>query len=264
MFTLLPRHTLFGHRGASAHAPENTLAAFRLALEHGADAIELDAKLSADGFVVVIHDQTVDRTTNGHGKVNELTLNELKKLDAGSYFDVAFRGEPLPTLEDVLTAVGRHTYINVELTNYASPLDSLPEKVAELVRRHELVSRVMFSSFNPVALRRVHKALPETPIGLLAFPRRAGALARSWAGRMLVPQQALHPELGDVTERLVAYAHNTRRRIHVYTVNDPADIRRLFAMGVDGVFTDDPRLARSVISGQWSVDSGQLPKTGER
>ena len=120
------------HRGACKYAPENTIASFDLAVEQGADAIELDAKLSADGKVMVIHDQTVDRTTNGKGKVNQLTHQELKQLDAGSFFDPRFSGERIPTLDEVFESVGRKIFINVELTNYASRHDELVPLVDEL------------------------------------------------------------------------------------------------------------------------------------
>lgn len=246
-FLDLPRPVIIAHRGASAHAPENTLAAFELALRQGADAVELDAKLTADGQVVVFHDQTVDRTTGGKGRVKDLSLAELRKLDAGSHFDCAFRGEPIPTLDEVFKAVGQLTYINVELTNYSSLTDNLPEKVAALVRRHKLTRRVLFSSFNPIALVRIRRLLPDMPIGLLAFSGRKGALARSWIGRWL-SYQALHPEVSDVTAALVANAHRRGCRVHVYTVNRSDDMRQLFAFGVDGIFTDDPVLARQALT----------------
>ena len=144
LFDHLASPIIFAHRGASSYAPENTLAAFELALRQGADAIELDAKLTADGQVVVIHDQTVDRTTAQKGNVHDFTLEQLQKMDAGSHFDIAFRGEPIPSLEQVFETLGQHLYINVELTNYASINDALPEKVAELVKRHNLGQRVLF------------------------------------------------------------------------------------------------------------------------
>ena len=130
--------TIFAHRGSSVHAPENTLSAFKLAISHHADAIELDAKLCATGEVVVIHDQSVDRTTNGSGKVLELPLTALRELDAGSWFGTDFQGEGIPTLDEVFEVVGRKIFINVEITNYATPFDDLPQKVVEIVRRHGL------------------------------------------------------------------------------------------------------------------------------
>jgi len=243
----LPRPTVFAHRGASAYAPENTLAAFELALRQGADAIELDAKLTADRQVIVMHDATVDRTTEGKGRVRDLPLAEIRKLDAGSHFDVAFKGEPVPTLDEVFKAVGQLTYINVELTNYSSPFDDLAERVAALVRRHKLQTRVLFSSFNWIVLARVRRQLPEAPIGLLALPGRGGMLARSAVGR-LFGYQALHPERSDVTPMLVKQAHRRGERVNAYTVNAEDDMRRLFGLGVDGIFTDDPVLAQQVLS----------------
>jgi glycerophosphoryl diester phosphodiesterase len=154
----LPRPTVFAHRGASAYAPENTLAAFSLALRQEADGIELDAKLTKDGHVVVIHDPTVYRTTGAQGWVKDMTLAELRALDAGSHFDVAFKGEQIPTLDEVLSAVGRLAFVNIELTNYVSPFDELPEKAARIVKKHNLADRVMFSSFNPVAPGQTYAA----------------------------------------------------------------------------------------------------------
>lgn len=248
MLAELPNPIIFAHRGASAHAPENTLAAFELAVRQGADAIELDAKLTADGQVVVIHDRTVDRTTEGTGKVARLPLAALRELDAGSHFDVAFRRERIPTLAEVFEAVGRETYINIELTNYAQLIDRLPEKAAGLVKRHGMGGRVLFSSFNPLALLKIGRLVPEAPLGLLALPGKAGALFRSQAGR-LIPHQALHPEKGNVTPALVEWVHQSQRRVHVYTVNEPESMRRLISWKVDGIITDDPVLARQVLAG---------------
>ncbi len=243
MFNDLPRPILFAHRGACSYAPENTLAAFELALRQGADAIELDAKLCADGHVVVIHDQTVDRTTDGQGNVRDLSLSSLRQLDAGSHFDVAFKGEGIPTLDEVFKAVGHITIINVELTNYASISDALPDKVAALVKRHKLSRRVIFSSFNVIALRRIHRLLPEVPLGFLALPGSKGWIVRSWIGKLLVPYQTLNPEFNDVTPRLIASQHQRGRGVLTYTVNKEEDLQRMFELGVDGVFTDDPLLA---------------------
>jgi len=247
MLSALPRPTIFAHRGSSAHAPENTLAAFKLAIEHQADAIELDAKLSLDQVPVVIHDQTVDRTTQGTGEVRQMTLAELRELDAGEFFDSTFRGEKIPTLEEVFETVGKRIFINIELTNYASPGDPLPYIVAELVRKHGLEGQVLFSSFNPLALLRVRKVLPQVPRGLLALPGASGAWARSWL-RRFVPCEAIHPEYQDITPRFVQRIHRAGQRIHAYTVNQQEDMRRLFGMGVDGIFTDDPLLARQILA----------------
>lgn len=246
LFANLPKPAIIAHRGASAYAPENTLAAFKLALEQGADAIELDAKLSADGQVVVIHDQTLDRTTPVTGRVQDFIMADLHRMDAGSHFDIAFQGEPIPTLDEVFKAVGQLTYINVELTNYATLHDKLPEKVAELVKHHKLQQRVFFSSFYVFNLIRIRRLLPEVPVGLL--------LPSGWKGKLshfistgLLRYQSLHPGLRDVSLRLVKQTHKKGRLLFVYTVNQEEDMRRLFEMGVDGIFTADPIQAQKVL-----------------
>jgi glycerophosphoryl diester phosphodiesterase len=247
MLTSLAQPVIFAHRGASAHAPENTLAAFDLALEQKADAIELDVKLSADGRAVVIHDSTLDRTTGTHGRVKDLSLAELQSLDAGSFFSERYGGEKIPTLEDVFEAVGKRTVINVELTNYTTPRDQLVETVCMLVKKFGLQKHVLFSSFFASNLSKARAYLPEVPRGLLAFDGWLGAWARSF-GFNFGRYQALHPYLKDVTPQQVQRVHRLNRRIHVWTVNAAEDMRRLFHWGVDAIFTDDPQLAVQVRS----------------
>jgi glycerophosphoryl diester phosphodiesterase len=247
MLISLPQPVIFAHRGASAHAPENTLAAFELALAQNADAIELDVKLSADNQVVVIHDPTVDRTTANPGRVKDLSLRQLQSLDAGSFFSQKYRGEKIPTLEEVFEAVGKCTFINVELTNYNTPRDQLVEAVCTLIKKFGLEQRVMFSSFFASNLSKARAYLPEVPRGLLAFNGLLGAWARSF-GFNFGSYQALHPYLKDVTSQQVQRVHRLNRRVHVWTVNAAEDMRRLFHWGVDAIFTDDPQLAVQVRS----------------
>ena len=246
MLTDLPRPVVFAHRGASAHAPENTIPSFELALTQGADAIELDAKLTSDGQIVVFHDATIDRTTEGTGRLAQKTLAELRSLDAGSSFSDQFRGTKIPTLEEVFEAVGKKIFINVELTNYATPRDALVEKVCALVRKHGLEKSVIFSSFFASNLKQAERFLPEAPRGLLALGGWTGAWARSF-GFSFGEYAALHPYLTDVNAQQVSRVHQLKRRIHVWTVNKPEDIARLNSWGVDGIFTDDPKLALQVI-----------------
>src|SRR5512139_1882961 len=138
MLESLSQPIIFAHRGASVYAPENTIAAFKLAIAQQADAVELDVKLSADGQVIVIHDSTVDRTTNGHGKVQDMTLAELKALDAGSFFSSQYAGEKIPALEEVFEAMGKRTFINIELKNHRSHGEDLVETVCMLVKKHQM------------------------------------------------------------------------------------------------------------------------------
>jgi glycerophosphoryl diester phosphodiesterase len=247
MLTSLSQPVIFAHRGASAHAPENTLAAFELALVQNADAIELDVKLSADGYAVVIHDPTVNRTTGSQGRVSDLSLQQLQALDAGRFFSEKYRGEKIPSLEEVFEVLGKRTFINVELTNYNTPRDSLVETVCMLVKKFGLQKRVLFSSFFALNLSKARAYLPDVPRGLLAVNGFLGAWARSF-GFNFGRYQALHPYLKDVTVQQVQRVHRLNRRIHVWTVNAEEDMRRLFHWGVDAIFTDDPQLAVQVRS----------------
>jgi len=238
----LPQPVIFAHRGSSADAPENTLCAFELAIEQGADALELDVKLSSDGAVVVIHDTTVNRTTGGQGRVKDLSLTQLRSLDAGSFKEARFQGEKIPMLEEVFEAVGRRTFINVEFTNYNSLNDRLVETVCMLVKRFDLQDRVLFSSFFALNLMKARGLLPEVPRALLALPGFLGAWSRSF-GFTFGAYDAMHPNFRDVTPQRVQCTHRLNRRIHVWTVNPEDDMRRLYGWGVDGIFTDEPRRA---------------------
>ncbi len=241
MLDTQPRPIVFAHRGASAYAPENTLEAFRLAYRQGADGIELDAKLSADGEVVVIHDAGVERTTDGNGRVASLELSQLRSLNAGISHPNEFNNVHIPTLSEVFEAVGQNGIINIELTNYSTPHDLLVEKVCDLVIRHGLQMRVLFSSFLGRNLSKAADRLPEVPRGLLALPGWKGVWPRSF-GFMFGDYQALHAHVSDIEQQQIQRVHRLRRRIHVWTVNNPDDIRRLNDWGIDGLFTDDPLL----------------------
>lgn len=245
MFNKLSHPIILAHRGASAHAPENTLAAFELAIQQGADGIELDVKLCADDHVVVIHDPTVDRTTGVHGRVQDMTLQELRSLDAGSFFSEKFKGEKIPSLEEVFDKAGKRTFINVELTNYNTPRDHLVESVCVLVKKFSLQKRVLFSSFYAANLSRARGYLPDVPTGLLAWRGLPGTWARSF-GFAFGKYEALHPNLGDLTQQQIYYVHRLQKRIHVWTVNKEEDMHRLFKWGVDAIITDDPQLAVKV------------------
>jgi len=246
MFKQFSKPLVIGHRGACALAPENTIASFKLAVEHGADFIELDAKLSSDGVVMVIHDPTVDRTTNGTGTVNQMTLAQLKELDAGSKFDIKYAGEKIPTLDEVFKAVGKDILINVELTNYASQTDQLIPEVAELVKANGLEERVLFSSFLPGNLKWIHQLLPDAPVGLLCLEGFAGSFSRSFFA-MSVSPHIIHPYLMDVNPKYVAKEHKRGRRVHTWTVNYEDDVRSVVSAGVDGIFTDNPKVTREIM-----------------
>jgi glycerophosphoryl diester phosphodiesterase len=241
MWNDLSAPVIVAHRGDKAFAPENTLSAFRQAAEKGADAVEFDVKLSADGQVIVLHDQTVDRTTNGAGNAAKLSLAALRELDAGVQFPGQFPGEKIPTLDDVFTEYGRRLYMNVELTNYSTPNDALVSKVVALVRSHELEKRVLFSSFLSGNLEKARRFLPEVPRALLTLPGLMGLWGRNFGWRGDVA--ALNPYMSDITAGLVDRVHAAGKRVYAWTVIAEADIKRMIGLGVDGIITDDPALA---------------------
>lgn len=242
MLELFPHPILLAHRGDLANAPENTLPSFSQAIQKGADGVELDAKLTADGHVIVIHDPTVDRTTNGNGKVASFTLEAIRELDAGAWFDSQFAGTKVPLLEEVFETVGRNKLINIELTNYSSPKDGLTQKVCELIKRHNNGQQIIFSSFFSSNLKIAAQVLPDVPRGLLAMPGLLGLWARSF-GFMFGDYQALHPHISSTSKEQVSRAHRVKRRVHVWTANTPEEVNRLKEWGADGIFTDDPAVA---------------------
>jgi len=227
-------------------APENTLAAFLLALQAGADGIELDVMLSRDKELVVIHDSTVDRTTDGTGKVSDLPLSALRELDAGARFGEEFRGEKLPTLAEVFETVGGKMRINVELKNYAHPLDDLTSRVIALTERFHLADSVLLSSFNPINLSKARRQNPKIRRGLLVSP---GDRLMLGAGGRLFPYHALHPYYEDVTPEMAADLRVRGKQLNTWTVDDPQALLRLHSIGVDGIISNNPAAARAVLEG---------------
>ena len=236
---------IIGHRGASAEAPENTLAAFMLAREQGADGIEFDAKLTRDGVVVIHHDRTLNRTTNGTGPLETRSLDELKDLDAGSFFHPAFQKERIPTLQEIIEVVGKDLLLNIELTNYANPRDELPEAVIAVVRAHQLEARVLLSSFNRLALRRVHALAPDLLTGLLVRPTQLPCY-RAYLRRSC-PHDAYHPHYWMLKESATKTAISNGM-VNVWTVNEEHQMKACIDLGVDALITDRPGFARSVIN----------------
>ena len=244
--TNLYSHTplIFGHRGASAYAPENTLAAFRLALEQGADGVELDVTLSADGVPVVIHDDTLDRTTTGKGPVSRRKLAELKNLEAGypAKFGAQFAGQRLPTLAEVFDAGGEQPIINVELKRDRSPGRQLARRVVDLIHAHGKQGHVIISSFQLSSLGRVKALDPDMPVALLyMLPLFGPRLAKCLAQRL--PHEAHHPAAQGLTAADIAWCHQQGLRVNVWTLDDEPGLRRLALDGVDGLITNRPDLA---------------------
>lgn len=246
---LYPRRPiLLAHRGASAEAPANTLVAFRLAAEMGADGVELDVHLTRDGRAVVIHDDTVTSVTGAPGRVREMTVEEIQSLDAGSYFSPAFRGERIPTLEEVLDVLRPDMVVNVELKGASARTEGLEREVVRILQARQMLDRVIISSFNPFRLWRTRRLEPRLPRAMLHGPGTPVFVRRLWFLPLVRPD-ALHPHYTLVDAAYMDRARRWGMRVNVWTVDDAREARRLLDLGVDGIITNDPRGLRQALEG---------------
>ena len=239
---------IIGHRGYPAKYPENTLAAFEAAIEAGAVMIELDVMLSRDRKVVVIHDATLDRTTNGKGSVADLTLAELKQLDAGSWFDAQFVGQQIPELSEVLDLVNGRAYVNIEIKSNAyeahHPPDAIEKQVVDWLRQKKLLDTGMISSFEVNILEQI-ALMEKTPVTAFISDKPADKNTVPMCTRLKV--FSWHPDHRIVTPNQVEQMHAAGIKVFPYTVDLPDDFARMRDMLVDGVITNDP-----VAAGDWS------------
>jgi glycerophosphoryl diester phosphodiesterase len=224
---------VIAHRGASGTCPENTLAAFRRAEALGAHMIELDVQLTRDREVVVLHDDTLERTTDGHGPLKRWTLAELRRLDAGSWFAPGFAGESVPSLAEVLDAV--RLPVNVELKTDGAP--GLVDRTLAVVEEAGALGRIVFSSFDPSALVRLRALTADADLGVL-WARRRLAPAIDLAKR--VAARGLHLRKTLASPKSIAAAREAGLSVRVWTVNEPREFAPLRAAGARGVFTDYP------------------------
>lgn len=231
----LPGTVILAHRGASRAAPENTLAAFALALTQGADGIEFDVHATADGHLVVIHDDAVDRTTNGSGPVARLTLAQVRSLDAGGWFDPRFAGEKVPLLEEVLELARGHLLVDIELK-----APGIEAQVVKAVRRHRMEPSVVVSSFSPEAISAVKGIAPEIPVGLLSLNRDPSVA-------LSLGVQVFLPAVDALSRDLVEVCHRHGISLVTWTTLTEEHVRKAVRLGVDGVIADDPAMARRVL-----------------
>jgi len=242
-FFALPRPLAIGHRGCAGEVPENTLASFEKAISFAhVDAIELDVHSTKDGRVVVIHDDTLDRTTTGLGPIGALTLARVRELDAGSWFGAAFRGERVPTLDEVLAAIPLP--VNVELKPVGPVAADLAERALAVVEACGALDRVVFSSFDRAAVEAVRAASRQAAIGVRY---RAGAIDDALRLAERVGARALHLRKDAATARAIHAALDAGLETRVWTVNRRDEFDRLAADGASGIFTDYPeRFLQSV------------------
>ncbi len=231
------RPLVLGHRGASAEAPENTLAAFRRAREVGADGVELDVRRCATGEVVVIHDEDARRTAGAALRVADAPFAALRALDAGAWKGARFRGERIPLLAEALEELPG-AVVNVELKGQGADL-RLASAAAEVIRRAGAAGRVVVSSFDARLLAAFRAAAPEVPRGFL-FERRSLWPIRAAAAVVRLGATAVHPQAGLVTPARARRWRRARLDVNVWTVDAPAEVRRLAALGVSALITNVP------------------------
>ena len=235
---------IWGHRGASGYAPENTLSAFRLAAQMGAYGIELDVHFSKDRQVVVTHDDNVERVTNHKGNICDMTLEQLKKLDFSNHM-AAFAGETIPTLEEVLQLVEPTAmHINIELkTNHQTPI-GLEEAVQALVEKYNMQERILYSSFNHQSLQKIKEIAPHMPCGVLYSCK----LVAPWTYAKMLGFEAVHPYFPALS--LPDFHKQCKENdimINVWTVNTKEDIEAMLDFGVDGIITNYPDVALALL-----------------
>jgi glycerophosphoryl diester phosphodiesterase len=232
------RPRVWGHRGAPAHAPENTMPSFERALAAGADGIELDVRFDGDRNVVVFHDDDLARLTGRAGRMEELPAAERAALRV--------RGEPVPLLAEVLAAFDTDVNVEIKASRFGRVGD-LVAATAGVIKASGRADRVLVSSFDPIALVQLYRHLPDVAAAYLFHDEQSLALRKGWAGRW-VGASLVHPQHTLVDEASLARWHRAGFAVNVWTVNDADELRRLAGLGIDGVFADDPAAALAVLA----------------
>lgn len=235
---------IFAHRGASTIYPENTLPAFREALRMGANGLELDVQLTKDGCPVVIHDESLTRTTNGKGLVKNHSLKELKQLSAGLWFDSKYRGLKIPTLEEVLKrAKPRQIVLNIEMKNLLIRSENMEVEIIRLIHKFKMKDRVILSTFNPESIRYVQQIDPTIRTSFLYF----GKLDNPWKMAIEIGSTYIQPPFQALTKDMVQTCKKNNLLVCPYNVNDIQEIQIALEWEVDGLITLHPHFAKQFV-----------------
>jgi glycerophosphoryl diester phosphodiesterase len=232
---------VIAHRGASSYAPENTLAAFDLAIELGVRHVELDVELTRDGHVVVIHDDTVDRTTSGSGLVTDHTLTALRELDAGSWFGPRFAGARIPTFDEVLTRYKGRVHLHTEIKGRSTDLS---HRTADLVRQHDMADQVTVTSFQRARLEEIRAYAPELPTGWLVPEVNEVTIAHARD----IGLDQMCPRASALTSELVSRLHAAGFVVRAWGVATEALMRHVVEAGADGMTINFPDTLMAYLS----------------
>lgn len=249
---------IIGHRGASKYAPEHTIPSYEMALELGADFIEIDLQRTQDGVLVAMHDSNVDRTTNGKGPVNSFTLTELKKLDAGSWFNEknpdhaspTYESLKVPSLEEIFEHFGSEVNYYIELKNTTGE-EGMEEELISLLKKYDLIKKqsmnIIIQSFNDNSLRKIHQMEPDLPlIQLLSFKYPA-LITNAELNDIKTYAYGIGLNFNRINNDFIQKVHEANLVIHPYTVNKTSEMIDLIESGVNGAFTDVPDRLHSIM-----------------
>lgn len=234
---------ILAHRGYAAAYPENTMKSFTEAAKAGADGLELDVQMTKDGELVVIHDEKVDRTTNGTGFVKDYNLKDIRKFDAGYHHKGLLKKEPIPLLEEVLAWLSETGLIcNIELKNSIIPYKGMEAKVISMVRDFNLSEKIIISSFNHYSIVHSYRLAPEIEIA----PLLSEGLYMPWIYAQSIRAKGFHPHWRAAPDEIVKAAIESGIEVRPYTVNKDSELERLFKINCSAVITDDPAKAKKI------------------
>lgn len=237
----------YAHRGFCSQYPENTMLSFQKALDEGVDGIENDVQLTKDGHIIIMHDESVDRTTNGKGWVKDFTLEELKQLDASEKFGDRFGVQRVPTLREYLELVKDLPILtNIEMKTGVFEYREMEQLLVDMLREYHVEDRVLITSFNHFTIMRMKKLAPELRYGFLAYDWRLDA--GEYTQRYGIP--CYHPDYHNLTPEVVEDLHSHGIEVNPYTVDDPEDIRDMMAKGVHSVITNCPDVVNRIRKGE--------------
>jgi len=234
----------YAHRGASAYYPENTMLSFEKALEMGATGIETDVQLTKDGVLVLIHDEMVNRTTNGAGFVADYTYRELNKLDAGGWMGEEFTGIKIPTVEELIyLTLDKNIIINFEIKNGIVNYEDIEQKLIDLIYKHKINRKVILSSFNHYSLVKCNKISKGINTGVLYME----GIYKPYNYAKTVGANAIHPYFHAINEEVIKETQKHRTQINVFTVDDEEKMKFFLDMKVDGIITNCPDKLHKII-----------------
>ncbi|ABR46788.1 Glycerophosphodiester phosphodiesterase [Alkaliphilus metalliredigens QYMF] len=233
---------MIAHRGASGDAPENTIAAMDLAIKQNCDGIEMDVQLTKDGQVIVCHDWTVDRTTNGTGEIRNLTVEEIKKLDAGSWFSEKFTGEKIPTLEEVINHVPHSLLLNIEIKIQAFDDRDIAKQVLVILEKYDRIENTIVSSFNHLQIQRIKKLKPAVKIGSLYEAYLLNPC--DYFKQNDLNLYSFHACGYYINHEVIKELQDNHIKVYCWTINDKENANLLKDMGVDGIISNFPDMLK--------------------